>query len=78
MPRTRLYHESAPKGNIFNEPDEIQKALDEGWVEAPWLIGGKGVATSEAIEFSEEFENGIPDEPEPVIVKKRKRKSKKG
>ena len=75
MPRTRLYHETAPAGKIFDEPRDIQQAIEDGWVEAPWLIGGPPKAPPADIQ--EKFESGIPDEPEP-IVKRKGRPSKKG
>ena len=37
--RTFLYHSTAPEGFIFDNEDKYLKALRDGWVEAPWLVG---------------------------------------
>jgi hypothetical protein len=36
--RAFLYHHTKPDGKIFTDEDEYNKALREGWVEAPWLV----------------------------------------
>ena len=35
--KTRLYHHTSPKGEIFTDQDEHDKALKKGWHPAPWL-----------------------------------------
>ena len=35
--RTRLYHHTAPKGEIFTDQEAHDKALKKGWHPAPWL-----------------------------------------
>jgi hypothetical protein len=38
--RTCLYHRDFPKGKIFTDEDELNKAVAKGgWKEAPWLVG---------------------------------------
>jgi hypothetical protein len=33
-----LYNFDFPDGRVFTDKTEYEKALREGWVEAPWLI----------------------------------------
>lgn len=35
--RAWLYHWEEPKGKIFTDQGEYDRALADGWVEAPWL-----------------------------------------
>lgn len=55
MYRTFLYHESYPKGKIFDDQEEYDKAKKEGAVSAPWLIGeGATLRTSNPEKFEED------------------------
>lgn len=40
--RTRLYHHTAPKGELFTDQEAHDKAVKAGWQPAPWLIKGFG------------------------------------
>lgn len=37
--RIFLYSKEAPHGRIFTDQAEFAKALSDGWVDAPWLVG---------------------------------------
>ena len=36
--RSFLYHQTFPKGKIFENEGDFNEALQDGWVEAPWLV----------------------------------------
>lgn len=70
--RTWLYSKDAPKGKIFDDEDEFKKALKDGWVEAPWLVGQEHVESEEekpiknAFSYSN-FTEKLKVESEPVV-----------
>jgi hypothetical protein len=65
--RSFAYHEDYPDGKIFTDETEYKQMLQEGWVEAPWLVGKQEVKPSPFDRDSDILDKPIYKEKESLI-----------
>lgn len=48
--RIRLYHNSQPAGKIYTDEESLNKAINDGWVDAPWKVNVPDIVKLEIID----------------------------